>query len=100
MADTALSVANTAQRAALQHVGVNATVTPGQGVPRTIRVFFQSTSLDDFGVLQPQPQMRAIAADIADLGTGDAVAVNGISYRIRALSPDPFGLTTAVLSDS
>lgn len=94
---SALDIAARAQIDALPHVGVTATVTPDGGSARTVRVFFDAMSLDDFGVLQPQPQMRAISADVADLADGDSVVIGGVSYRIRAMAADPFGLVTARL---
>jgi len=81
---------------------VTATYQPSSGPARTVRGIFDSAyQLADpgayTGVASAEPAFTCRSSDVSGARQGEALTVNGTTYRIRTPQPDGTGVTVLML---
>lgn len=81
--------------------GVQATATTRHGEVVTLQVIFdngyQLAGAGPMGLASSQPSATARSADVADLITGSAIEIGGVSYTVAEQQPDGTGMTVLLL---
>lgn len=65
----------------------------------TIRVLFQNGFVVVNGVETTAPMVECLDTDVAGVAHGDAMTVNGVTYRIIGIQPTGSGVTKLILSE-
>lgn len=80
--------------------GQTVRVLPAYGAGRDIQAIFRRPSESDLfepGAVSTQTELHARTADVGDIRHGDAIKVNGTTYRAGTLVPDDKGMTRITL---
>ena len=76
-----------------------ATYTPAGGSAATVNGIFDNGFADPLGIEGGAPRFTCVAADVAGVAHGDALAVDGTTYRVVGVEPDGTGLVALKLQE-